>query len=228
MKAHWWTCVLGLLCMPAEVILNIQTVQQNPLSVSYKTVNSSAEIVCSTSLPDQMGLYLHRNFHGQRDTVFLSLKDGLVTKNTTAAEFAGRIHINPDQQVKEGHRFTFQLSLLEVDDTDLYYCEWSNYQSQMATLLTNATIIIVKEKDPQEQCGDHIFGPILIFFSVMVFTVVLLFFIVMLLGCKKFKKNFVPARTVRPTRSNRPHHQRDQYHPYLVTSVDTLHFQGTP
>ncbi|XP_031147015.1 uncharacterized protein LOC116044117 isoform X1 [Sander lucioperca] len=239
MKAHWWNCVLGLLCMPANVMLSTWTGEcvfsQDPSSISLMRVNSSAKITCSTSLPEPMGLYLQRAFHDKRDIVFLSLKNGLVTKNTTAAEFVGRINVAPDQQIREGYGFTLQLSLLGQEDTGLYYCSWLYFKSDMANsekLPSNGTIIIVKEGDPQEQCRDHIWALILIAFFVTAFTVLLFLLVRVIVRRKRFKKNFRPARAVKPPRVNRPHHicpQRgDQHCTYLDTYVNspTLDFRG--
>ncbi|XP_032358020.1 uncharacterized protein LOC116671134 isoform X2 [Etheostoma spectabile] len=180
MKAHWWSCVLGLLCMPASVMLSTWTVSQDPSSISLMRVNSSAKITCSTSLPDPLGLYLQSGFHDIRDIVFLSLENGLVTKNTTDPEFAGRINVAPDQQIREGHGFTLQLSLLGEEDTNVYYCSWRYFKSETAnieTLPSIGTVIIVKESYPHIQCGDHIWDLLLIAFSVTAFTVLLFLFV---------------------------------------------------
>ncbi|KAF1374228.1 hypothetical protein PFLUV_G00247470 [Perca fluviatilis] len=231
MKAHWWNCVLGLLCMPANVMLSTWTVSQDPSSISLR-VNSSAKITCSTSLPEPMGLSLKRAFHDKRDIVFLSLKNGLVTKYTIVEEFVGRINVAPDQQIRAGYGFTLQLSLLGQEDTDLYYCSWIYFKSETAnieTLPSNGTIIIVKERDPQEQCRDHIWDLILIAFSVTALIVLSFLFAGVIVRCKRFKKNFRPARAVKPPRVNRPQHVCVcQQCPYLDTYVNnpTLDFRG--
>ncbi|XP_039991501.1 uncharacterized protein LOC120794467 [Xiphias gladius] len=232
MKAHWWSCVLGLLCMPAVVILNPWTVSQNPLSISLMRVNSSAEITCSTSLSEPMGLYLNRRFHGEGDIVYLALQNRLVTKNTTSAKFIGRIHVTPSYGPSYG--FTLRLSLLALDDTDLYYCTWSHFKPQTATRETqssNGTIIIVREKEPQEQCKDHIEGLIMISFSV---TAVVLFLftgaLILILRRKRFKRHFRPARAIKSTRYISPQHvcpqHRIQHCAYLNPSANTLDFRG--
>ncbi|XP_070847093.1 uncharacterized protein [Chaetodon trifascialis] len=238
MKAHWWSCVLGLLCIPAEVILSTWTVSQDPLSISQVRVNSSTKITCSTSLPNPMGFYLQRGVHDNRDVVFLDLDDGQVTKNTIATEFIGRIHIVPDQQTRKGHGvtygFTLQLSQLGLEDTDWYYCSWIHFNSETANqekLSSSGTVIIVREQDPQEQCKNNIGDLIFIALSVTAFTGILVLFIgTLIVRRKRFKKRFRPARAVNPCRPNRPQHvshqQRDQYCPYLTTSASTLDFRG--
>lgn len=109
-------------------------------------VNSSAEITCSTSLPDVLGLYLQRKFHRKSEIVYLSLHQGKVTKNTTAEEFIGRIQVTPNMQGKDGFKFTLRLSLLGLDDTDLYYCRWSHFNLKKESLISTGTIVIVRGK----------------------------------------------------------------------------------
>lgn len=111
-------------------------------------VNSSAEITCSTSSPGVLGLYLHRRFHDKTTVVYLSLEKGKVTKNTTATEFAGRLHVTANKQVKEGVEFTMRVSLLELDDTDLYYCKWIQFSSasKYESMSSNGTVVIVRGK----------------------------------------------------------------------------------
>ncbi|XP_026206531.1 uncharacterized protein LOC113155979 [Anabas testudineus] len=223
MKGHWWSCVLGLLCMPAEVILDSQTVFQSPSSTFQMKVNSSAEITCSTSLPDVLGLYLQRKFHRKSEIVYLSLHQGKVTKNTTAEEFIGRIQVTPNMQGKDGFKFTLRLSLLGLDDTDLYYCRWSHFNLKKESLISTGTIVIVREYDPQEQCKGQVLDHILITLTVVAFTVILFLFIgTLIFRYRRFKKHFTPARTVNLQRPARPQYvypqQSTQHYPYLVTS----------
>lgn len=97
-----------------------------------------------------MGVYLHRGFHANGDVVFLDMVNGRVTKNTIDAEFAGRIHVAPDQQIKEGYGFTWQLSLLTLEDTDWYYCRWMYFKSKAVEQETSkGTIIIVRGGENQ-------------------------------------------------------------------------------
>lgn len=113
-------------------------------------VNSSAEIVCTTSLASPMGLYMHRRFHKEQDVVYLDLNEFSVTKNTTSNKFKGRINISPAKQIKQELRgFTFRLSLLELEDTNLYYCEWIYTDEKLNKLLmtSNGTVIIVRGEE---------------------------------------------------------------------------------
>ncbi|XP_042364378.1 uncharacterized protein LOC121959222 [Plectropomus leopardus] len=235
MKAHWWSCVLGLLCMHAEVTLSTWTVSQEPSSISLIKVNSSFKITCSTSRPDPSGFYLHRRFHGKKDVVYLSLDNGEVTKNTITADFLGRIHVTREQQINKGHGFTLHLSLLGVMNTDFYYCSWKYLKSETATvdtLSSNGTIIIVTERDPHELCRSPILDLVFIALSVTAFTIAMILLIGTLIArCKRFKKQFRPARAPnpprRPNRPQRPCPQQPIHHcPYLVTSVNTLDFRG--
>ncbi|XP_008303195.1 uncharacterized protein LOC103374823 [Stegastes partitus] len=232
MKVQWWGCMLGLFCMPAEVILIIWTASQNPASTSYKRVNSSAEITCSTSLSDPMGVYLHRRFHSNKDIVYLSLKGGLITKNTINEDFAGRIVVTPDQQIKGGYGFTMQLSLLELEDTNLYYCSWTYFElSKKQTVSSNGTVIIVSETGPKEQCREPIWDFTLILLSITAFIVVLSLFIAALIWrCRRFKKHFRPGRAAEPPAPDRPQHVCPQQHvqlsPYLITSSSHSDFRG--
>ncbi|XP_038591382.1 uncharacterized protein LOC119915737 [Micropterus salmoides] len=224
MKAHWWSCVLGLLYMPAEVILSTWSVSQVPMSISLKKVNSSAEITCSCSLSYLIVFKLQRRFHGNEPVVFLSLENGEVTKNTIAEEFTDRINI---QQIEGGYGFTLELSLLRLEDTDLYYCNWIHMESEkLETVSSNGTIIIVRDRDPHEQCKHLVLDFIFIGLSVTAFTVLFLFLGVLIVRCLRFKKHFRPARAVKPSRPNRPQHvchqQRAQHCPYLVTSLHTM------
>ncbi|XP_054455313.1 uncharacterized protein LOC129091647 [Anoplopoma fimbria] len=243
MKAHWWCCVLGLLCVPAGVMLstskgkgvsNNPTVSQDPTSISLMRINSSAEITCSSSLSGPMGLYLYRGFPDKRKIVFLSLDNGQVTKITPGAGFAGRIEVASQQQIGEGHGFTLKLSLLGLEDTNLYYCSWEYVIVKAAlfeTWQSPGTIIIVRERDPQEECRDHILDLILIALSAIGFSVILFLGIAaLILRCKRFKRSFRPARAVKPPRPSRPQHvcpqQGVRHYPYLITSANSLDFRG--
>ncbi|XP_023129177.1 uncharacterized protein LOC111570566 [Amphiprion ocellaris] len=235
MKVHWWSCVLGLLCMPAEVMLSIWTASQNPSSVSYKRVNSSAEITCSTSLSDPLGVYLYRRFPSDQGIVYLAFTGQEITKTTINEHFKDRVIVTEDQPVRGGNGFTMQLSLLELEDTNLYYCSWTYFESmRRQTLSSNGTVIIVRERDPQEPCREPVWDFTLILLSITAFIVVLCLFIAALIWrCRRFKKRFRPGRAAvppRPARLDRPQHicpqQRPQHCPYLITSTTTSDFRG--
>ncbi|XP_070708293.1 uncharacterized protein [Pempheris klunzingeri] len=162
MAGHWWSCVLGLLCIPAEATLSPMEVLQSPLYISQMRVNSTAEITCSTSRSDPMGFSLHRRFHSDRSIVYLSIDNGQVTRNNIAPEFTGRIHASRDQQIREGYGFTLRLSLLGLEDTDMYYCRWNYFNSEKEKreiLSSNGTVIIIREGSSamqQPQLGSHL------------------------------------------------------------------------
>ncbi|XP_056286121.1 uncharacterized protein LOC130203748 isoform X2 [Pseudoliparis swirei] len=147
MKAHWWCCVVGLLCVPPWV-KSTSTVSQNPASISLTRVNSSADIGCSTSRPEPMSLALYRGFPAKERVVFLALDSGRVTKQTPAAEFLGRIRVA--QRAGPAHGFTLQLSLLGPRDTNLYYCLWGFFNAETSsteTLHSAGTVIVVRVQE---------------------------------------------------------------------------------
>uniref|UniRef100_A0A3P8TU18 Immunoglobulin V-set domain-containing protein n=1 Tax=Amphiprion percula TaxID=161767 RepID=A0A3P8TU18_AMPPE len=118
---------------------------QNPSSVSYKRVNSSAEITCSTSLSDPLGVYLYRRFPSDQGIVYLAFTGQEITKTTINEHFKDRVIVTEDQPVRGGNGFTMQLSLLELEDTNLYYCSWTYFESmRRQTLSSNGTVIIVR------------------------------------------------------------------------------------
>lgn len=123
--------------------VNIHPASHPSLSIFLVKVNSSTEIICSTPLSELFGVYLQRGFHGNRDVMFLDMENGTVAKKTTAADFAGRIHVAPNPEVKEGYGFTWQLSLLKMEDTDWYYCRWMYHRSRAVEKETTKGIIIV-------------------------------------------------------------------------------------
>ncbi|XP_060884581.1 uncharacterized protein LOC132955659 [Labrus mixtus] len=228
MKAHWWSCVLGLLCIPAEVALSFSLVSQEPPSISLMRVNSSAEITCSTSLTGAQGFTLYRYFNGNRQIVYLYLVNGTVAKTTIAAEFKRRLHVSP-VQISDGQGFTLQFSLLGEKDLDVYFCSWS-YITPI-TYSGKGTIIILREKDPKEQCKNHILKHILIVSSITAFTVILVSIIgALIVRCNRFKAYFRPARVEIPARPTRPQpvspQQTFQHYPYLTTQLCSMEHRG--
>nr|XP_046232590.1 uncharacterized protein LOC124052418 isoform X2 [Scatophagus argus] len=191
-------------------------------------------MTCSTSLSDPMGVYLNRGFHGNRDVVYLDLRNGQVSHHTVAPEFVGRIDITPVQQNEKGYGFKWELSLLGLEDTDWYYCSWIHFKSETAeqeTRSSKGTLIIVREEYSQEQCNHH--SEHLIFFVLSVTAVVFTLSLVigvLIARCMQFKKNFRPARAVKPPRPNRSQHichqQRIEHCPYMTTSANAMDFRG--
>ncbi|XP_029383957.1 uncharacterized protein LOC115060221 [Echeneis naucrates] len=238
MKVCEWSCVFGLLCMPAEVVLQTWTVSQDPHSVSHLSVKSSARITCSTSLSNPVGLYLNRYFDREKDVLYLSLQDGLVTKNVTAPQFRGRIEITPERH-RSGFTFTLDLDLLVQDDTDLYYCTWScltkNHKKESQS--SNGTLIIVREWGSQELCNNQIQDLFLIIFIVAT-SVFLICIAALIVRYRKFRRTFRPSRDAIPPRPEnllyicplnrslqRPQHlaqHKPRHCHYMTTSADTL------
>ncbi|KAK2820928.1 hypothetical protein Q5P01_023887 [Channa striata] len=237
MKGHWWSCVLGLLCLHVKVVHNTETVSQTPSYITYVGVNSSVTITCSTSLSDALGLYLQRQFHGKKNIVYLSLSKGNVAKNTTSEEFKGRIQVIQEKSNKKGYGFTLQLSLLALDDTDLYYCQWSHFEPKRAieeSLSSNGTIIIVRDFGDQEECEDQVFDYMFIILCGTAFSVTLFIAIgVLILKYRTSKKcKYRPHRRVAPSLPNRPEpvhpprQQRLQHQPYMTTSEHVLDYRS--
>ncbi|XP_043958067.1 uncharacterized protein LOC122822973 [Gambusia affinis] len=241
MKAKWWSSVLALLCMPAEVILSTWTASQSPISISNVWINSSLEIKCSTSLENLSGLSLKRRFLGDELILYLNFDKGVVTKNTTMDKFQNRISMSKEQ-LDPGARYTFklQLSLLGLEDTDLYYCSWAYIDEQYnnVNLESNGTVVIVREGRPAKECSVRTVDLTLICLSIAAFTGVFLMIIgLMIVRCRRFKKNFtpfrgyappLPPRPSRPPRPPRPNQPRNIYTqqqqtvdhcPYMMTST---------
>ncbi|XP_027886055.1 uncharacterized protein LOC114152368 [Xiphophorus couchianus] len=245
MKAKWWSCLLALLCMPAVVTLNTWTASQSPLSISNVWINSSLEIKCSTSLENLSGLSLKRRFLGDEQILYLNFDKGVVTKNTTVDKFQNRISITKEQ-LDPGARYKFklQLSLLGLEDTDLYYCSWAYIDEQYnnVNLESNGTVIIVREGGPMEECSSRTVDLTLIYLSIVAFTGVFLMSIgLMIVKCRRFKKNFTPFRGYapplppRPSRPPKPNQPRNIYTqqqqtvdhcPYMMTSTQNYGIFG--
>uniref|UniRef100_A0A1A7X748 Immunoglobulin V-set domain-containing protein n=2 Tax=Iconisemion striatum TaxID=60296 RepID=A0A1A7X748_9TELE len=240
MKAHWWSCLLGLLCMPTEVTLSFWTASQSPSSTAWVSINSSVEIVCTTSLRTPEGLTLHGRFH-KKEIAYLYIEEGVIKKLTLDTAFKNRTEITP-ARVDPGLGFTLKLSLLGLDDTDLYYCQWSYLDKGQLewNLKSNGTIVIVKESGPPEHCKAPSVDLTFISLIAAVFVASLLIIIgVLVWKCRRFKKSFTPARPPRPPpRPPRPnrhqsvclhqHHgqqQTPQLYPYLITSPYTYTFR---
>ncbi|XP_069563530.1 uncharacterized protein [Brachyistius frenatus] len=212
------------------ITLHACQASQNPASISPISVNSSAEITCFTSFSEPAGLYLNRRFHSTTNIVYLALQKGLITKTTINAQFTNRIHVTPDLQIRENRVF-FQLNLLQLEDTNLYYCSWMYFISSTGQRLSsNGTLIIVRESGPEEPCKEPILDLTLISFSILAFAIFLLCFTVaLILRCKRFKKRFRPGRAANLPASNRPQHvcpaQPVLDSPYLITSSSPSDFR---
>lgn len=225
---------MGLLCMPADVILRSWQVSQEPEATIFKNINSSTKITCSTSLSEPLGVGLYRKFNNSQ-IAYLDFNYSQVLKSTIDAEFKGRTDITKEQQMTEGFRFNFQLSMLKQDDTDLYYCRWVFFSSttfKIMTLSSKDTLIIVREEEPQQQCKEHVEDLIFIILSATTAFIAILFVVIaaLIVKCKRFKKTFRPARAVKPPRPHRPQHvcpEHSHHHvPYLITSLHNTDFRG--
>ncbi|XP_015251184.1 PREDICTED: uncharacterized protein LOC107098183 [Cyprinodon variegatus] len=238
MKAKWWSCVLGLLCMPAEVILKSYTASQSPSSISYVRVNSSMEIECSSNLEKPTGLSFKRHFLGDEQILYLFYGDG-AGKLTKKATFKERIDVIQNQPKTGDHRkVRIKLFQMGRNDTDLYYCSWTymnetNYVE--LSLESNGTVIIVSEHGPEIKGSDHALEMTLIYSSIAAFTFILIVIIgIMTVRCRRFKKDFTPDRPYapplppRPSRAPRPiqpgniyPQEPNPYHcPYMMTSTN--------
>ncbi|XP_007560914.1 uncharacterized protein LOC103144061 [Poecilia formosa] len=238
MKAKWWSCVLALLCMPAEVMPNTRTAPHRPLTISNVWINSSLEIKCSAPQRNPFSLSLKRRFLGDEQILYLHF-DNEFPKNTTTNTFENRISITKEQ-LDEGLRYKFKLSLLELKDTDLYYCIWDYIEESYNNfnLESDGIVIIVREGGPEKACSVRTVDLTLICLSIVAFTSIFLMFIcLMIVRCRRFKKNFtpfrgyappLPPRPSRPSQPPRPNQPRNIYMhqqqtvdqcPYMMTST---------
>ncbi|XP_047464459.1 uncharacterized protein LOC125022138 [Mugil cephalus] len=216
MRGNLWSCLLGLLFMPIEAKSPPGTAFQNPSSISYVRVNSSAEITCSTNLARPLSLELRRHFPDHTVVVYLALSKTGITKNTTVPEFKDRLHITSAQHIKHNHSLTWRLSLLGVEDTNLYYCRWTYIVNDTGEVRSIGTVIVVtendplSENDPQAQCRDYILDLVLIGLCVTAVVIIIFLSVAALIQrCKQFNKDFRPARdppeSARGRRSSRVH-----------------------
>lgn len=208
-----WIRLLPVLCtaLPAAGA-QVSTASQHPRILPATTVNSSAEILCSTSRPDPTGLYLRGRFHGDRTVAYLDIKGGVVRRVTVHQDFAGRVEVTGEP----GRELALRLSWLGLEDTDSYLCSWEYFDiahpSLASTLHGHATLIVVRERDPESACSRGLTGYIdliLIVSCVSFFIIILSVFIVMLVRrCKKKRKRqYTPGRAGAHSR-DRPRQQR--------------------
>lgn len=115
------------------------------LHYSSVSINSSTEIKCLILHSDPLGVYLHRGFHENKDVMFLQMENGQVTEETISVDFTGRIQVSHNPWIEGGHRFTWQLSLLRLEDTNWYYCKWLYRRSKALLMDTSiGTIVVVR------------------------------------------------------------------------------------
>lgn len=224
--------MLGLLCMSAQAV----KVSQNPSTTSTLAVNSSITITCSTTLREAMGLYLYRRFHKQQDVIYLALEKGKISKQSNSVEFEGRAEVKEDTQSGNGLGFTLTLSLLQLHDTNLYYCSWRKLNTvtyEKETHTSNGTIVIIKENVPKRDCSHYSVDIISLALSITAIPFVMcLLSVVLFMACNHFKKKFTPTRA--PNMSQRrplpippqpiPPQPTIHTYSYLTTTSDIIDF----
>ncbi|KAG7491756.1 hypothetical protein MATL_G00006770 [Megalops atlanticus] len=213
MEPLLWTCVLGLLstlAVPtkAESIV----VSQSPKVIALMKVNSTAEIRCRSTILDPAGLFLRRRYSKDMEVLYYSFHGNKLSVNS---EYQNRLSVNG-----KCCDFTLRLSQLRVEDTDGYYCRWSQVDEKTVELKyyqSNDTIIIIRERDPKEDCNrSHILHHILFLLSVTVSVVVVCVFIgVLVWWCTRTKESYKPARVNKQHRCLHSQ-QRAQRHIYPI------------
>lgn len=205
MKVHVWNALLALFCLPAAVPW---TVSQTPPVISLMGLNLSTEIRCTTSLPQPIGLYLRGHFNDDVEILFLSLKNRAAVRTTVFTGFAGRVDVTPVrdpgqmEEGKEDYGFTLRLSLMGLKDTDVYYCSWKYLRgTELESLRSNGTVVIVRDGDPWEQCKGLSVGVIsaLTAFSA-VFLLVLVTIGALIWRCTMMRRHYRVRRDVSRSR----------------------------
>ncbi|XP_048102355.1 uncharacterized protein LOC125296470 [Alosa alosa] len=149
---------LALLCIFIAVAASngpSLKVFERPKVITLMQLNASAEISCSTTVHPQPGRGLHglslkRYFSGNEVVFYQHMVD---KTQTVHRDFEGRISVT--QKSSDCCEFTFQLSLLREEDTNGYYCSWVTFNEnevETSSLDSNYTLIIVRERDPEELC----------------------------------------------------------------------------
>ncbi|KAI4892465.1 hypothetical protein NFI96_012575 [Prochilodus magdalenae] len=180
------SCSLGLFLSPSflshfvplsvfslfslSLFSELPTLLQSPPAIVLSQLNSTAKLHCSTTLKPS-GLYLKQRYSKQRELLYLSIPDHT---QTLSNGFEHRLSI-------EGKccDFTLQLSQLQTEDTDGYFCEWVIIEGtniQISYRRANETIIIVRDGDPEEECNKrrmvhHILFMISVGITVMMFLI---------------------------------------------------------
>ncbi|XP_067101703.1 uncharacterized protein [Osmerus mordax] len=218
MEALLWRGVLVVLCTPAVLTCPGGPecpVVQSPGALSFNGPNSSAEILCSTSRPNPMGLYLRGRFRGNRLVAYLDMNDKAVIRTSVEAEFRGRLVVVEQPAVKRCCTVALRLSWLRVVDTDSYSCTWMYFDSDTSSPLefrSKGSVIIVRERDPNKPCLDgFVMDLILIVLSLLAFVIAFFVFIGALVWkCTRKRRQFMPGRANRQNRPRHPHqhHQR--------------------
>lgn len=125
-------------------------VLQSPQVLALMHLNASAEISCSSTshqISALQGLSLRRKFSGGIRVFYQHrpMDNGL---QTVHKDFEGRISVT--RSPSDCCTFTFQLSLLQKEDTDGYYCSWEFFNRSTADVhyqSSNYTLVIVRGED---------------------------------------------------------------------------------
>lgn len=120
---------------------------QSPPVIALMDLNGSAEISCSSvghQIPELQGMSLWRKFKGSEQVFYQDnpMANGLITLH---ADFKDRISVT--RSPGDCCKFTFHLSLLQLEDTDGYYCRWLFFNSITADphyQNSNYTLVIVR------------------------------------------------------------------------------------
>ncbi|XP_041075502.1 uncharacterized protein LOC121295168 isoform X2 [Polyodon spathula] len=119
-------------------------VLQSPEFV-YAFKGHSAQIKCSISEASKIdGLYLKRRFAQPQDVLYLSL----ATMKINTEEYKSRLTHHG-----ECCSFAFNITQLQLNDSDGYYCVWGGLDIATGMLMSyesNGTLIVVKE--PRVSC----------------------------------------------------------------------------
>ncbi|XP_015211554.1 uncharacterized protein [Lepisosteus oculatus] len=190
------------------------SVSQMPGLISQKE-NSSAEIRCATSLKEMDGLYLRRRYAQKMDVLYVFLSN---MTSTVVNQYQHRLSVKG-----QCCDFVFLISQLTVRDSDAYYCTWSKLDMEKAQMInydSNGTMIIVKEKDPMEECHRRKnINQILFIISVsMAVLVITVFTCTFIWWCTGKRDTYKPARA----------HQRNQYIKYTKGTEYTNNFTDVP
>ncbi|XP_028815380.1 uncharacterized protein LOC114767801 isoform X2 [Denticeps clupeoides] len=188
---HFLFCILGLYISAVfGSEEKVPDVSQSPRAITLMHLNSSATILCSTTKQQPIGLYLKRRFSGDRDVLYLRVENGKATINR---EFTNRVLVQGDCC-----DYQLQLSSLKVEDTDSYYCKWilmDNDKGDVNYFPSHETVIVVRERNPEEGCHQHQLYHIFFILSLIVCTALLFVFIIMLIRrCTMRKQSYRPWR----------------------------------
>ncbi|XP_018617207.1 uncharacterized protein LOC108939975 [Scleropages formosus] len=207
METLQWTCLLGLLSVRAAPSWSeTPMVSQSPKAISLLKVHSTAEIRCKSTLHDPVGLYLKRRFSDDKQVLYLSVPKLLLT--------FGRGYEHRVSMTGKCCNFTFQMSQLMMDDTDGYYCSWTQFDvktKEITVYKSKETIIIVR--DPNENCSrNSTMEGIFFILSLPVLVIVVSVIIGAAVSYCTRTKVYRPAKVHQHRQLLCPHHSDQQSH----------------